>query len=134
MDERIIKFISRMHLLSLAVISENKPYSASSFYAFDNLNFNLIVAGKDDTRHIKMALDSNFVSGTIALDTKIIGRIEGVQFNGNFSHSSKLDENIYFSRFPYALMLKPQLFTISLEWVKFTSNTFGFGKKIIWQR
>ena len=35
MDEKILKFIRKMHLLSLAVLDDGKPYCASCFYAFD---------------------------------------------------------------------------------------------------
>ena len=38
MDEKILKFIRKMHLLSLAVLDEGKPYCASCFYAFDEEN------------------------------------------------------------------------------------------------
>ena len=133
MDEKIIKFIKKMHLLSLAVTSENEPYAASCFYAFDENNSSFIVAGSDYTTHVRAAL-GGVVSGTVALDTKVIGRIEGLQFKGEFMRASELEEKIYFKRFPYALPMKPQIFSVKLSWIKFTSNTLGFGKKIIWNR
>ena len=133
MDEKIIKFIKKMHLLSLAVTSENEPYAASCFYAFDENNSSFIVAGSDDTTHVRAAL-GGVVSGTVALDTKVIGRIEGLQFKGEFMRASELEEKIYFKRFPYAIPMKPQIFSVKLSWIKFTSNTLGFGKKIIWNR
>ncbi|QCD51950.1 hypothetical protein [Campylobacter sp. RM16192] len=134
MDERILNFISKMHLLSLAVISEAKPYAASCFYAFDSENFSLIVAGDDKTTHIKALEISSEVAGTIALDTKIVGKIEGVQFRGVMSKASEDERKIYFKRFPYALAMRPQIYAISLQWIKFTHNALGFGKKIEWSR
>ena len=82
-----------MHLLSLAVTSENEPYAASCFYAFDENNLSFIVAGSDDTTHVRAAL-GGAVSGTVALDTKVIGRIEGLQFKGEFMRASELEEKI----------------------------------------
>ncbi|WP_170020732.1 hypothetical protein [Campylobacter sp. RM16190] len=134
MDERILKFISRMHLLSLAVISDAKPYAASCFYAFDRENFSLIVAGDDKTTHIKALEISSEVAGTIALDTKIVGNIKGVQFKGMMRRANESESKIYFKRFPYALAMRPEIFTIKLTWVKFTHNALGFGKKIEWNR
>ncbi|QKF91574.1 hypothetical protein [Campylobacter sp. CCUG 57310] len=134
MDERILKFISKMHLLSLAVISEAKPYAASCFYAFDRENFSLIVAGDDKTTHIKALEISSEVAGTIALDTKIVGNIKGVQFKGVMSNASEDERKIYFKRFPYALAMNPQIYAINLNWIKFTNNALSFGKKIEWSR
>jgi len=100
----------------------------------DNTAFlSFIVAGSDDTTHVRAAL-GRVVSGTVALDTKVIGRIEGLQFKGEFMRASELEEKIYFKRFPYAIPMKPQIFSVKLSWIKFTSNTLGFGKKIIWNR
>ncbi|MGP1485990.1 MAG: hypothetical protein ACTTJC_07920 [Campylobacter sp.] len=133
MDDRIVKFLSQMHLLSLSVIFQNCPYAASCFYAFDSEKFLLIVAGSLDSVHTKAGLDSE-VAGTIALDTKIVGKIKGVQFKGRMVKADKESEKIYFKRFAYAALMKPEIFAIELKFVKFTCNTLGFGKKLIWTR
>lgn len=133
MDSKITKFIHKMHLLSLAVVSENIPYAASCFYAFDEQSLALIVAGSSQTKHINAGLNS-VVAGTIALDTKIIAKIEGVQFVGECQISSQDQRQIYFKKFPYAIAMNPEIFSINLNFVKFTSNTLGFGKKLIWQK
>lgn len=132
MDERILKFITKMHLLSLAVISDAKPYAASCFYAFDSQNLSLVVAGEDKTTHIKALEICDEVAGTIALDTKIVGKIEGVQFRGVMGRASEDERRVYFKRFPYALAMNPQIYAINLKWIKFTHNALGFGKKIEW--
>lgn len=134
MDEKIVKFIKKMHLLSLAVISESKPYCASCFYAFDSENLSLIVAGGSESRHIKALEICGEVSGTIALDTKIVGKIEGVQFIGVMKKATADEKKIYFKRFPYALAMNPEIYSINLTWIKFTHNALGFGKKIEWSR
>lgn len=135
MDDKILNFINKMHLLSLAVIDEeNLPHCASSFYAFDEQNLALLVAGDSKTKHIK-ALDKNdTVAGTIVLDTKIVGKIEGLQFIAKMSEATKPQREIYFKKYFYALAMNPQIWSIELRWVKFTSNTLGFGKKLIWNK
>ncbi|MBF0898137.1 MAG: hypothetical protein HXK58_07625, partial [Campylobacter concisus] len=61
-------------------------------------------------------------------------KIEGVQFQGAMREASESGREIYFKRFFYAKAMDPKIWSISLEKVKFTSNTLGFGKKIFWQK
>ncbi|WP_103569080.1 hypothetical protein [Campylobacter concisus] len=135
MDERIVKFLKKMHLASVCVIDDDgQPYAFSAFYAFDEVNFCLLLASCDESSHIKFLKNSKLVAGTIALDTKIVGKIEGVQFQGAMREASTSEREIYFKRFFYAKAMDPKIWSISLEKVKFTSNTLGFGKKIFWQK
>ena len=135
MDERIVKFLKKMHLASVCAIDdEGRPYAFSAFYAFDELNLSLLLASSDETSHIKFLKNSKLVAGTVALDTKIVGKIEGVQFQGVMREASESEREIYFKRFLYAKAMDPKIWSISLEKLKFTSNTLGFGKKIFWQK
>lgn len=135
MDERIVKFLKKMHLASVCAIDDDgQPYAFSAFYAFDELNFTLLLASSDESSHVKFLKNSKLVAGTVALDTKIVGKIEGVQFQGVMREASANEREIYFKRFFYAKAMNPKIWSISLEKVKFTSNTLGFGKKIFWQK
>ena len=135
MDERIVKFLKKMHLASVCTIDdEGQPYAFSAFYAFDEISFNLLLASSNESSHVKFLKNSKLVAGTVALDTKIVGKIEGVQFQGVMSEASTSEQEIYFKRFFYAKAMDAKIWSISLEKVKFTSNTLGFGKKIFWQK
>ena len=134
MSEKFDKFLKQKHLLSLAVMHENAPYACSCFYAYDENLKIFVIACDEDTTHIKAILANSSVSGTIALDTKIIGKIKGVQFLGNMKKANLNESEIYFSKFPFAKAINPILWTIEISWIKFTDNTLGFGKKIIWER
>ena len=135
MDERIVKFLKKMHLASVCAIDdEGQPYAFSAFYAFDEVKFSLLLASSEKTSHIKFLKNSKLVAGTVALDTKIVGKIEGVQFRALAAPATAQQSKIYFARFPYALAMNPSLYALSLSWVKFTHNALGFGKKLIWQR
>ena len=135
MDERIVKFLKKMHLASVCAIDDDgQPYAFSAFYALDEVNFYLLLASSDESSHVKFLKNSKLVAGTVALDTKIVGKIEGVQFQGAMSEASESEQEIYFKRFFYAKAMDPKIWSISLEKVKFTSNTLGFGKKIFWQK
>ena len=135
MDEMIVKFLKKMHLASVCVVDdEGQPYAFSAFYAFDEVNFCLLLASCDESSHIKFLKNSKLVAGTVALDTKIVGKIEGVQFQGAMRKASEDEQKKYFKRYFYAKAIDPKIWSISLEKVKFTSNTLGFGKKIKWER
>ena len=135
MDERIVKFLKKMHLASICAIDDDgQPYAFSAFYVFDELSFCLLLASSDDSSHIKFLKNSKLVAGTVALDTKIVRKIEGVQFQGVMREASESEREIYFKRFFYAKAMDPKIWCINLEKLKFTSNVLGFGKKIKWER
>ena len=135
MDERIVKFLKKMHLASVCVIDdEAQPYAFSAFYAFDEISFSLLLASSHESSHIKFLKNSKLVAGTVALDTKIVGKIEGVQFQGVMQKAGNNDKELYFNKFFYARAMNPEIWCVCLEKVKFTSNTLGFGKKIQWQK
>lgn len=133
MDKKIINFLQKMHLLTLGVISENKPYLCSCFYAYDEKNIKFIISSDEKTTHIKAINLNQNVSVCIALDTKIVGKIQGIQALGTIKKASSESKIIYYKKFPYAIAYPSNFFEINLTWLKFTDNTLGFGKKLIWQ-
>lgn len=67
------------------------------------------------------------------LETKIVTKIQGVQFSGTVTLlENKNLANCYYKDFPYALALNPTLWQIKVVCFKMTDNRLGFGKKIIW--
>ena len=131
---KIESFLDEHHVLSLATTDGEQLSVCSLFYAYVKDEMKFIVASGDDTQHIKNINKNKNIAGNIFLETKIIGKIQGVQFSGEFS---KLDDlkltKLYFKAFPYALVMKPKLFQIQVNYFKMTDNRLGFGKKIIWQ-
>ena len=130
LEEAIVTFLKKHHLLTLATCNENVPYCASCFYAFDDKHATFIIATETKTRHAKEALYNSHVAGTVALETKIVGKIQGVQFSGEFQEANEQEKKAYFKRFPYALAMQPTLWSIKITYLKFTDNTLGFGKKL----
>lgn len=131
--EKIISFIEKHHTLSLSTCREGQTSSCTLFYAYDKKSNSFIVASEEKTEHIQNLLINNKVSGTIHLETDIIGMIQGLQFKGEMFTCS--DENrTYLKRFPYALAMNPTLWSIQVGSFKMTDNKLGFGKKLIWNR
>jgi uncharacterized protein YhbP (UPF0306 family) len=76
------------------------------------------------------------VSGTIALETRIIGKVQGIQFQGIVSEPeaemADKAQKAYIRRFPVAMLMDTHLWVVRLTHIKYTDNRLGFGKKMVW--
>ena len=134
MDERFIKFIKKHHVLTLATVNgEGMPYVANCFYAFDAKR-NLFVFTSDlTTRHgAEMAANSS-VALSVVLETRIVGRVQGLQVTGEAKRGDDEARKCYIKRFPYAAAADLELWMVEPTMMKLTDNTLGFGKKLVWQ-
>ncbi len=134
MDERFIKFIKKHHVLTLATVNgEGMPYVANCFYAFDAKR-NLFVFTSDlTTRHgAEMAVNSS-VALSIVLETRIVGRVQGLQVTGRAERGDDEARKCYIKRFPYAAAADLEIWMVAPTLMKLTDNTLGFGKKLLWQ-
>jgi hypothetical protein len=132
--DKIDTFLSQHHVLSLATCRDNQLSSCNLFYAFDIQSVSFVVASSEDTLHVEHIQENPIVAGTVVLETKTIGKIQGVQFRGKFIDlENKELKRLYFKAFPYAIAMNPKLWQIKIDYFKMTDNKLGFGKKIIWQ-
>ena len=135
-DSRIIKFIKKHHVLTLATSLNNRPYCANCFYAYIEEENAFVFTSDTHTKHIQDALNQPVVAGSIVLETNVVGKIQGIQFTGVLEKES--DSNInsaktaYMKRFPFALLMDTTLWVLKVDFLKFTDNRLGFGKKLIW--
>jgi len=130
--EKIESFIEKHHALSLATSDGYELSVCSLFYVYSARCF--VVASSEDTTHIKHVMKNQKVAGNILLETKEVGKIQGLQFRGSFTTlEDKSLKKLYFKRFPYALTMKTKLWKIEVNCFKLTDNRLGFGKKLIWQ-
>lgn len=134
MDERFVKFIKKHHVLTLATVSgEGMPYVANCFYAYDAKRNVLVFTSDTTTRHgAEMAANSN-VAISIVLETRIVGRVQGIQIVGTAERGDDEARKSYIKRFPYAAAADLELWMVRPSMMKLTDNTLGFGKKLIWQ-
>jgi len=137
MDKQIIDFIKKHHVFTLATSINDQPYCCNCFYTYLKDENALIFTSDDNTKHIADAKQNNFVAGSIVLETSIIGKIQGLQFQGKmFEPTGDLLSTAKFSylkRFPFAALMDTQLWVIKLTFAKLTDNRLGFGKKLIWR-
>lgn len=138
-DQRITKFIGKHHVLTLCTLAEDRPWCCHCFYAFDGQEVGFVFSSEMETTHIRNALANNRVAGAIALETRIVGKVQGVQFTGTLMEAgatanfSRL-KGLYLKRFPYAALMESKLWWLSVDFLKLTDNQLGFGKKILWER
>lgn len=137
-DSRIVRFFRKHHVLTIATCTSGEPWCANCFYAYVEEENALVFTTDGDTRHGKEFLANPKVSGSVVLETMIIGKIRGIQFSGIVSEpqGEKLEKArlAYLKRFPIASLMKTRLWMVTLTYVKMTDNRLGFGKKLVWER
>jgi len=137
-DQQIIDFINEHHLLTLATSQNNLPYCCNVFYAYDSLNNQLIFSTETKTKHAQDFLCNTNVAGSIALETKEISKIQGVQLLGTVKELKgehlKIAKDQYIKAFSYAVNMELYLWAMTLNFIKMTHNKLGFGKKLIWEK
>jgi len=138
LDKKIIDFIDEHHVLTLAVSENNFPYCANCFYTYDEEALSFIFSTDLDTKHGKIAHKNPNVSGVIVLETKKVGKIQGIQFTGTMKLPTGEEkgnaEKKYLSAYPFAKIMKTTIWVLKINFIKFTDNRLGFGKKLIWNR
>jgi uncharacterized protein YhbP (UPF0306 family) len=135
-DKRIVKFFRKHHVLTIATTVDNEPWCASCFYVYLEEENSLVFTTDIETRHGQEFLKNPKVAGNVVLETRIIGMIRGIQFQGIVSEperdlASKARRE-YLKRFPPAALMDTHLWVVKLTHIKMTDNRMGFGKKLIW--
>jgi uncharacterized protein YhbP (UPF0306 family) len=137
-DRRVIRFFRKHHVLTIATSSDNIPWCANCFYVYLEDENALVFTTDPKTRHGREFITNNLVAGSVVLETKIIGKIRGIQFRGIVSEVSggigERARTAYLKRFPPASLMDTHLWIVRLTNIKMTDNRLGFGKKIIWEK
>lgn len=137
-DQKIVTFLKKHHVMTLATSVDQQPWCANCFYAFDAEKMSLIFTSEFETRHIKEAVQNSKVAGNVVLETSVIGKIQGIQFAGELilpqGDEAEQVNSIYLKRFPFAVLMNTTLWEFRIDYAKMTDNRLGFGKKLIWER
>ena len=136
MDKRIISFFRKHHVMTISTSVNNEPWCANCFYVYLSDENALVFTTDPETRHGKEFLINNLVAGSVVLETLVIGKIRGIQFQGIVSEPSgdlaETARKAYLKRFPVAMLMETHLWIVELTHIKMTDNRLGFGKKLIW--
>ncbi len=136
MDKKIVKFIDKHFVLTLATVVDNSAHVSSIFYAFCPETNSFIFSSDHQTKHIQDITSNNSVGISIVLETKVVGKIQGLQAKAKVHRvdaDDKHSSGVYFKRFPFALAMETTLWRAELTYAKLTDNRLGFGKKLIWE-
>lgn len=133
-DERITRFIAKHHVLTLATVGESgEAWVANCFYAYDRKRNLFIFTSDSATRHGSEMSFNSRVALSVVRETRIVGCVQGAQIVGNARPADDEAHKAYIKRFPYAVVAPLTLWMVEPTHIKFTDNTLGFGKKLIWQ-
>ena len=134
-DKKIEKFITSHHVLTLATsTADGHPYCCNIFYAYNKQEGAFIFTSDDHTHHAQMMSNNSRVAASIVLETRIVGKVQGLQITGEVKRAADGDKALYIKRFPYAAVADLQLWRLEADFMKLTDNTLGFGKKLIWNK
>lgn len=150
MEARIKRFLRHHHVLTLSTNEEQGSWTAHCFYAFMPGHEALVFTSDPETRHGRNMVQNPKVSGGIVLETKVIGKIRGLQLTGRaflignsagqpvtegtaVAPSVREIRSAYLKRFPFAIAEKLDLWILHIDYIKMTDNRLGFGKKLTWE-
>jgi len=135
-DSKVIRFFRKHHVLTIATTVGNEPWCANCFYVYLEEENALVFTTDSDTRHGKEFIKNPMVAGSVVLETIVIGKIRGIQFQGIVSEpeGALLSKArwTYLKKFPPAALMDTHLWIVRLTLIKMTDNRLGFGKKLIW--
>ena len=104
----------------------------------DLVSNQLIFSTETKTKHAQDFITNTNVAGSIALETKEVSKIQGVQLIGTIQELKgerlKIAKEQYLKAFPYAENMDIHLWAMPLNFIKMTHNKLGFGKKLIWEK
>ncbi len=136
-EKRITEFIKQHHVLTLSTCANGKSWCANCFYAYLEDENMFVFTSDENTRHIHDIRINPEVSGSIVLETKIIGKIQGIQFTGILfkpeDDQFRVAKSTYLKKFPFAALMNTTLWLLKIKYIKMTDNRLGFGKKLIWE-
>lgn len=147
-DPRIVRFIGRHRVLTLATATPETGdlWCCNLFYAYmpasaalpDCAGGAFVFTSPEATRHAAMFSASPNVAGSVVLESKVVGRLQGLQLQGIVRRADTAPETLaaakgaYLKRFPFAAVMLSDLWVLEVSRLKYTDNTLGFGTKLHW--
>lgn len=138
MPPAFIDFVKAHHVMTLATSFNDEPYCCPLFYAYAEEEGCFVFLSESAAKHVRDIAHNMHVSAGIALETEVVGKIQGLQLQGlvyqPLGDMAKALRRTYMRRFPYAALLNATLWMLEPTWAKLTDNRLGFGKKMTWKK
>ena len=136
--QQIERFVRQHRVLTLATCVAEEPWCAHCFYVYMPEHQSFFFASDSSTKHIEQACHNLYVAAGIALESRWVGRLRGLQMQGFVvPPAPELQQEArraYVHRFPVARLMQPTLWQFSPVRMKYTDNRLGFGKKLHWTK
>jgi uncharacterized protein YhbP (UPF0306 family) len=138
MNEKIIDFLEGQKVAGICFVDEtNEPCCFSCFYVFNSSTNCLYFKSSANARHSNFLNKYPAVAGTIQPNKLNTLAIKGVQFKGVICNAndplSFEAKALYHKKYPFAMAMQGEVWTVRLLQVKMTDNTLNFGKKLLWE-
>ena len=136
--KKIIEFINENRVASVCFNDENQnPYCISCFFVLNDEEHSLIFKSSFGSSHDNIIQTTAKVSGTILPENFEILKIKGIQFTGqilpvNHPHAFLFNSQ-YYKKYPAGLVMPGIIWSVKLDFLKYTDNTLGFGNKTQWR-
>lgn len=139
MNEKIIQFAQKQKVTTICCVDQSgKPYCFNCFFSFDGVEKLLYFKSSPESYHAKLMSLKPEVAGTILPDKLNALAIKGIQYSGILLPAAdpvaKSAARHYHKKYPFALTIPGEIFSIQLNKVKMTDSSNIFGKKIGWER
>ena len=138
-NDSIICFLERQTCATICCTDEvGMPYCFNCYYVFNQESGVLYFKSSSEALHSALLKNKPPIAGTVLPDklNKLITR--GVQLRGEvLQHLYPMAKDAYLKyhkKYPMALAIKGEVFTIQLNDIKMTDSKLGFGEKISWKR
>lgn len=132
----IVRFLNAQTCANICCIAaDNTPYCFTCFFYFDEEQSCIYFKSQMQTHHAALLEQNGRVAGTILEDTLNTLQLKGVQFQGFAKRNSIFDiapAMKYHARYPMAVAIPGEMWTLYFESIKFTDNSQGFGHKTHW--
>ena len=135
-DQKFKDFINDHHVLTLSTVKDGQAYTSNCFYVYLPEQNMFVFTSDKETRHGSEMLDNPKVGANIVLETKTVGKIQGLQMMGVSEplkgEELKKGKLVYLKKYPYAILKLETMWGLKVNFLKLTDNRLGFGKKLIW--
>jgi uncharacterized protein len=138
--ERVLAYLRRHHVMTLATHGPDGPWAAAVYYANDG--FSLVFLSSPTSRHCGNLASNPRAAATIQEDYADWKAIKGVQLEGNVVQLHDADESaaraLYAKKFPVArsagtalaqALKKVRWYRLAPERLHFIDNAAGFGHR-----
>ncbi|HEX7456660.1 MAG TPA: pyridoxamine 5'-phosphate oxidase family protein [Candidatus Nanoarchaeia archaeon] len=96
--KRILDYLSQNKRMSLATSRENRPWASTVMYAYDD-DFNIYFLSDENTRKVQNLQSNPKIAATINEITGGIGKVKGIQLEGECKMVSRLEAAKVYSLF-----------------------------------